>query len=301
MFKKENDETSSGIYIGSKVFDVFLIIFMAFLSLVFIYPFLNVIAISLSSNRMITTGQVTFYPKELFFEGYRLLFKEQNIFRAYWNTIVIAVATMILSLSLTSLLAYVMMVPDFVLRKALAIFLLITMFFSGGTVPSYILIQNLGLYDTWWALILPGAVSAYNVFIYRAFYKGISLEIREAARIDGAGELRILTTIYVPLSKALYATFGLMSVVGVWNSYYEALLYIKDPDRQPIQMLLRKIVFASGTDSMNDTNLMLTNGTLNPLNVQYACVVATIGPILLVYPFVQKYFAQGMQIGAVKG
>lgn len=295
------EESKNKIHIGSRTFDVFLIIFMAFLSLVFIYPFLNVLAISLSSNRMIITGQVTFYPKELFWEGYRLLFKEQNIFRAYFNTIIIAVATMVLSLSLTSLMAYVMMVPDFVLRKPLAIFLLITMFFSGGTVPTYILIQKIGIYDTWWALILPNAVTAYNVFIYRAFYKGISLEIREAARIDGAGEFRILTMIYAPLSKALYATFGLMAVVGVWNSYYEALLYIKDPDRQPIQMLLRKIVFASGTDSMNDTNLMLSNGTLNPLNVQYACVIATIGPILLVYPFVQKYFAQGMQIGAVKG
>lgn len=298
---KKEQKVRNKIYIGSRTFDVCLIIFMALLSIVFIYPFLNVIAISLSSNRMISTGQVTFYPKEIFLEGYRLLFKEQNIFRAYGNTIVIAVATMILSLSLTSLLAYVLMVPDFVLKKGLAIFLLITMFFSGGTVPTYILIQKLGLYDTWWALILPGALSAYNVFIYRAFYKGISTEIREAARIDGAGEFRILMTIYVPLSKALYATFGLMSVVGVWNSYYEALLYIKEPDRQPIQMLLRKIVFASGTDSMNDTNLMLSNGTLNPLNVQYACVVATIGPILLVYPFVQKYFVQGMQIGAVKG
>ena len=114
------------------------------------------------------------------------------------------------------------------------------MFFSGGTVPAYLLIQNLGLYDSWWSLILPNAVSAYNIFIYRSFYQGISPEIREAARIDGASEFQILTKIYVPLSKALYATFGLFSVVGVWNSYYEALLYIKDPAKQPIQMLLRK-------------------------------------------------------------
>ena len=294
--KKQNNK----IHIGSRAFDVFLIAFMIIVSIIFLYPFLNVIATSLSSNRMITTGQVTFFPKEFHLDGYKALFKDENILGAYWNTIVIAVGTMIVSLVLNSLMAYVMMAPEFVLRKPLSIILLITMFFSGGTVPTYLLIQNLGLYDSWWSLILPNAVSAYNIFIYRSFYQGISPEIREAARIDGASEFQILTKIYVPLSKALYATFGLFSVVGAWNSYYEALLYIKDPAKQPIQML-RKIVFTSGTANMSDAQQMISNGNLNSLNVQYACVIATIGPILLVYPFIQKYFAQGVQVGAVKG
>ena len=295
--KKQNNK----IHIGSRAFDVFLIAFMIIVSIIFLYPFLNVIATSLSSNRMITTGQVTFFPKEFHLDGYKALFKDENILGAYWNTIVIAVGTMIVSLVLNSLMAYVMMAPEFVLRKPLSIILLITMFFSGGTVPTYLLIQNLGLYDSWWSLILPNAVSAYNIFIYRSFYQGISQEIREAARIDGASDFQILTKIYVPLSKALYATFGLFSVVGAWNSYYEALLYIKDPAKQPIQMLLRKIVFTSGTANMSDAQQMISNGNLNSLNVQYACVIATIGPILLVYPFIQKYFAQGVQVGAVKG
>ncbi len=295
--KKQNNK----IHIGSRVFDVFLIVFMIIVAIIFLYPFLNVIATSLSSNRMITTGQVTFFPKEFHLDGYKALFKDENILGAYWNTIVIAVGTMIVSLVLNSLMAYVMMAPEFVLRKPLSIILLITMFFSGGTVPAYLLIQNLGLYDSWWSLILPNAVSAYNIFIYRSFYQGISPEIREAARIDGASEFQILTKIYVPLSKALYATFGLFSVVGVWNSYYEALLYIKDPAKQPIQMLLRKIVFTSNTSNMSNAQQMISNGNLNSLNVQYACVIATIGPILLVYPFIQKYFAQGVQVGAVKG
>ncbi|MDO4284687.1 MAG: carbohydrate ABC transporter permease [Eubacteriales bacterium] len=289
------------VYIGSRVFDVALAIFMVLICIVFIYPFLNVIAVSLSSNRMITTGQVTFYPKEILFDGYKLLLEGQNIFRAYGNTVIIAIATTVISLSMTSLLAYVMMIPDFVLKKPLAVFMLITMFFSGGTVPTYLLIQNLGLYDSWWALILPNAVTAYNTFLYRAYYKGIAQEIREAARIDGAGEFQILTKIYVPLSKALYATFGLFSVVTVWNSYYEALLYINNPDKQPIQMILRKIMFTSRISNMDAAQTAISNGALNQLNVQYACVIATIGPILLVYPFIQKFFEQGVQIGAVKG
>ncbi len=250
---------------------------------------------------MITTGQVSFYPKEMMAEGYRILFKEENILRAYWNTLVIAGTSTVINLVLTSLIAYTMMIPEFVLKKPLAIFLLITMFFSGGTVPSYLLIQNLGLYNTWWALILPNVVVAYNVFVYRAFFKGISPEIREAAKIDGAGEFQILTKFYAPLSKALYATFGLFSLVGIWNSYYEALLYIKDPAKQPIQMILRKIVFTTGTRNMADAQQMIAVGSLNPLNVQYACVIAAIVPVLLIYPFIQKYFAQGLQIGAVKG
>ncbi len=301
MAKVKQQKIKNKIYIGSRAFDVVLIIIMAALSVIFIYPFLNVLAISLSGNGMIVTGQVTFYPKDIILEGYRMLFKEENILRAYVNTIIIAAGGTLLTLTLTSLLAYVMMVPDFVLKKPLSYFLLITMFFNGGTVPGYILIRNLGLYNTWWALILPGAVSAYNVFVYRAFFKGISLELREAARIDGASEFAILTRIYVPLAKALYATFGMMSVVGTWNSYFSALLYIEDTKMQPIQMVLRRIVFTSGIDNMSDTQEMITSGKLNQLNVQYACVIMTMGPILLAYPFAQKYFVKGMQVGAVKG
>lgn len=301
MAKAYKTKRKNRIHYGSWTFDIILIIFMAAVSIVFLYPFLNVLAVSLSSNRMISTGQVTFYPKELMVEGYKMLFEEQNIWRAYLNTVIIAAGATIVNLVCTSMLAYAMMMPDFILKKFLTIALLITMFFGGGTVPTYLLIQNLHLMDSWWSLILPNAVSAYNVFVYRSFYKGISPEIREAAKIDGASDFKILTCIYVPLSKALYATFGLFSIVGVWNSYYEALLYIKNPDMQPIQMILRKIVFATGLSSMSNAQQMIGNGVMNKLNVQYACVVATVAPVLIIYPFLQKYFAQGMQVGAVKG
>lgn len=303
MAKSPTVKTKKGnkIHYGSRAFDLFLILFMGFLCVIFIYPFLNVVAVSLSSNRMISSGMVTFFPREVIFDGYKMLFSEQNIWSAYINTVIIAVGYTAVNLVCTSLLAYTLMIPDFVLKKFLTIALLITMFFGGGTVPTYLLVKDLHLMNSWWSLILPNAVGAYNVFVYRSFYKGISLDIREAARIDGASDLTILARIYVPLSKALYATFGLFSVVNIWNSYYDALLYISDPAKQPIQMILRKIVFQKGTDSMGNTAQMLSNGVMNRLNVQYACVVATMLPVLIVYPFVQKYFAQGMQVGAVKG
>lgn len=301
MARNKEKEVKSKIYIGSRTFDVVLYILMGLLSIVFIYPFLNVLAISFSGNSAIVTGQVTFFPRDFILDGYEMLFKDENIFQAYWNTIVIAAGSVVFSLTLTSMMAYVLMIPDFVMKKPLSIYLLITMFFSGGMVPGYLLIRNLGLFNTIWALILPGAISAYNVFVYRAFYKGISLDLREAAKIDGASEFGILARIYVPLSKALYATFGMFCVVGVWNSYMPALLYIKDKDRQPIQMVLRRIVFANGIGAMQNANDMINNGKLNYLNVQYACIIMTMGPILLAYPFVQKYFVKGMQVGAVKG
>lgn len=297
----QKTKINNKIHYGSRTVDVLLGIIVACLCILFIYPFLNVLAVSLSSNSMITTGQVTFFPKEINMEGYRVLFQEQNIFKAYGNTIMIALATTIVSLVLTSMLAYVMMLPEFALKKPFSILLLITMFFNGGTVPTYILIQNMGLYDTWWALILPNAVTAYNVFVYRAFFKGISPEIREATKIDGASDIKILAMIYAPLSKALYATFGLFTFVNTWNDYYNALLYIKDADKHPIQMILRKIVFTSGVQAMGGAQDMIANNKLNTLNVQYACVIATMLPVLIIYPFVQKYFAQGMQVGAVKG
>lgn len=303
MAKEVKTQKKNRIYIGNRFADALLVVFFIFASIIFIYPFLNVIAVSLSSNTMITTGQVTWFPKEFNTIGYKLLFEEGNIWRAYLNTVIVCLGFAVVNLSLTSLLAYVMMVPDFVLKKPISALLLITMFFSGGTVPTYLLVVNtLHWKNNWLSLIIPNCLSAYNVFVYRAFYKGISAEVREAAKIDGAGEFQILTKIYVPLSKALYASFGLFAVVGMWNSYYDALLYITDDKKQVIQMILRKIVFTStGSGDMAQANEMMNNGQLNTLNIQYACVVATALPIMCIYPFLQKYFAQGVQVGAVKG
>ena len=284
-----------------KIFGAAVLILSILVFLIIAYPLWFIIIASISNSNMVNLGKVTFLPKDIRFYGYQQIMDDARIWMGYANTILYVVAGTILNMAVTMPAAYALSRRNFKARNKVMFYFVFTMFFSGGTVPTYLLIQNLGLYNSWWSLILPNAVTAYNVFVYRSFYKGISPEIREAARIDGAGDLKILTKIYVPLSKALYATFGLFSVAGVWNSYYEALLYIKDPGKQPIQMLLRKIVFTSGTANMADSQQMISNGAMNQLNVQYACVIATIGPILLVYPFIQKYFAQGMQVGAVKG
>lgn len=301
--QKKPAKVKNKIHIGSYTFDVVLILIMLVFSIIMIYPFINVIAISFSSSAMISSGQVSWWPKELNLKGYEIVFGQNAVWRAYKNTVIYAITATVINLLFTSMIAYALTVSDFVLKKPLTIFLVITMFFSGGTVPTYLIVNKLGMLNTIWSMVLPNAISAYNVFVYRAFYKGISGEIREAARVDGAGEFNILFRIYMPLSKALYATFGLFSIVGIWNGFFDALLYLKDESKQPIQMILRKILFTSGAagGTFDGVNQLMQNGTLNPKNVQYACIIATIGPILLVYPFIQKYFAQGMQIGAVKG
>lgn len=298
-----NNKRKNKIRIGNITFDVILIALLLLFCVIILYPFLNVVAISLSSSGAITRGDVGLLPVEPTFKGYEIVFGQETIYTSYAWTLWYAVLNTVLSVSLTACLGYSLSVPGFVLNKPLSVMLLVTMFFSGGTVPAYLNIKNLGLMDTTWALVLPGCVSAWNVFMYRSFFKGISHEIREAALIDGAGEMRILISIILPLSKALIATFSLFAVVGMWNSYFSALLYIKDQARMPIQMILRSIIFSNSLTASfgGDTANMITDGSLNPLNVQYACLMATIAPLLLIYPFIQKYFEQGMQVGAVKG
>ncbi len=300
---KKGKRTDDGGVKRIHVSDVILAIVMGALCIIFIYPFINIIAISLSSNVMIGTGSVTWFPKELNAAGYKLVFGKKPIYLAYLNTIKYCVLFALVNVLTTAMIAYSLTQKEFVLRKLITVLLLFTMFFSGGTVPTYLVVSNLELLNTSWALVFPTAVSAYNIFVYRAYFKGITGDLREAAKIDGAGEFRILFQIVFPLSKPLFATFGLFAVVGMWNNYMEPLLYISDTKKQPIQMVLRNIIFQAGGGVTFGTDyyMLADSGALNPKNVQYAAIVAATLPIMIFYPFLQKYFVQGVQVGAVKG
>ncbi len=300
---KKGKRTDDGGVKRIHVSDVILAIVMGALCIIFIYPFINIIAVSLSSNVMIGTGSVTWFPKELNTAGYKLVFGKEPMYLAYLNTIKYCVLFALVNVLTTAMIAYSLTQKEFVLRKPITVLLLFTMFFSGGTVPTYLVVSNLKLLNTSWALVFPTAVSAYNIFVYRAFFKGITGDLREAAKIDGAGEFRILFQIVFPLSKPLFATFGLFAVVGMWNNYMEPLLYISDAKKQPIQMVLRNIIFQAGGGVTFGTDyyMLADSGALNPKNVQYAAIVAATLPIMIFYPFLQKYFVQGVQVGAVKG
>ena len=289
--------------VGEKTFDIINYMFMTFLVIIMLYPFLNILAVSLSNRGAVAAGKVTFYPIGFNLIGYELVFSGTRIWRSYLNTIIYAGVGTAASLLFTSMIAYTLCVKDFVARKPLTIYFAVTMFFSGGMITTYLLIRNLDLFNTIWAMTLPTAISAYNIFVYRAFMQGISMQLRESAKIDGANDAVILFRIYLPLSKALLATFGLFSVVGHWNSWYPALLYLRNRDMHPIQMVLREVLFVSGAQggTFDRVAEFVTTKELHPKNVQMACVMATTAPILIAYPFVQKHFMKGVMIGSIKG
>ena len=209
-----------------------------------------------------------------------------------------------MTLTLTGMLAYPLTARDFKGKWVISVMLLITMFFGGGMIPTYLVYKDMyHLTNTLWVMILPGAVSAWNVIIFKNFFNSIPVELREAAQIDGAGHFRVLFQIVMPLSKPLLATIGLFTIVGHWNGYFNALLYLDSADKFPIQMFLRKILvlseISSGADLQN-LDILRQLANTNPTTVKAAATIITIIPILCVYPFLQKYFTKGMMLGSVK-
>ena len=286
-------------------FDVANTVFMVLLMIVMIYPFLNVLAISLSTPSAINAGVVTFYPRGFNLSGYRYIIEDGRIFIGYRNTILYAGVGTILTLTFTSLAAYALTRKQMVGRKFFNVYWAITMFFSGGTVPTYLVVKNLGMLDSFFAMVLPGCVGAYTLFVFRAFMRGLPNDLMEAAYIDGAGEWRVWYSVVLPLSKPILATYALFTIVGHWNSWYSALLYLKSTDKQPLQLFLRKIIvqedMSNTYSNTSAAGLLASSGQMVKENAQMAAVVLTIAPIMAIYPYIQKYFVKGVMIGSLKG
>lgn len=287
------------------LFDWFNCIFMIFVMVIMLYPILNVLSVSLSSADAVTSGRVSWYPVGFNINSYKTVFSNSEIFTAYGNTILYAVSGTAISLLLTMLAAYAMSIDGFVLNKPFNRLLVFTMIFNGGLIPTYLVIKQLGFLDTFWVMVLPGSVTAYNLFICRTFFKGISPSLRESAKIDGANDFLICFRIYAPLSLPVLCTLGLFVIVGHWNSWFNALLYLNDEKRYPLQMILRKMVvqddIRGGSYADSKMSVMMDSLNVNPKNVQMAAIMAAMAPILCVYPFLQKYFVKGVMIGSVKG
>ena len=285
-------------------FDWFNTVFLVLLSAVFLYPLLMTLGLSFSSPKALVGQNVILPPKGFTLQSYQTILSDPTILRYYWNTIVYASTGTLTSLLLTSLLAYPLTVAEFKGKKLINILLLITMFFGGGMIPSYLNIRNLHMINTIWAMILPGAISAWNVIMFVNFFKGIPDSLRESATIDGAGHVRILFSIVIPLSKALLATIALFTIVGFWNDYFSAMLYLDSTSKMPIQIFLRKILvnmeLNEGMAKDTDMSRLMDMINANPRTVKAATTIVTILPILCVYPFLQKYFTKGMMLGAVK-
>jgi putative aldouronate transport system permease protein len=282
------------------VIDIFLYLFFIIVSIGFIYPIWYCLITALSSGDAIRHSLPLLLPSDLTFEAFKSVFTEGNILTYFRNSVFYAVAGTIISLALTSMMAYPLIIDDFKGKKVLNIFMIITMFFSGGLLPYYFLINALNWGDTIWVMLIPGAVNAFNVIIFRTFFKSVPTALLDAAYIDGAGHYRVLVQIMLPVSKPLLATFGLFGLVSIWNDWFTPFLFFTNDELKPIQIYLREtLISASGLMQQYDGPKLQENNVVE-LNLKSAIVIITIAPILCVYPFLQKYFASGIMIGSLK-
>lgn len=279
--------------------------FLALYTLIVLYPLIYVVSCSFSSAESLVKGQVFFFPVNFTLQGYQAVFNNKQIWSGYYNSIVYTATGTIVGVITTIIGAYVLSRREFPLRKFITVLFMVTMFFNGGMLPTYILIKSLNLYNTIWAIILPGGFSVWLAIIGRTFIKStIPEELFEATFIDGGNYFQYFTKIILPLSKPILAVFALNYAVGHWNSYFSALMYLKDSNKYPLQIILRNIVIANIFDpnslSSTDVRTMMERQYLVEL-LKYSLIIVSSAPLLIVYPFIQKYFIKGVMIGAIKG
>ena len=288
---------------GQMVFDIFNSIFIVCLAVVTFYPMWHVLVASFSSgDRLLMHNGLLLYPLGFNFESFAAVFKNPMITRGFLNSIFIVVFGVTLNMFFTLLLAYVLARKNVMWQKAIMILVVVSMYFSGGLIPTYLIVsRTLHLKNTYWALLLPTLINTYNLIILRTSFLSIPESLLESAYIDGAGHFTMLFKIVVPLSLPAMAVMVLYYAVGHWNSWFQANIYIKDRIKYPLQLVLREILINGDTASMTQGGGDSGDQALLSESVKYACVVVSTVPILCVYPFLQKYFVKGVIVGAVKG
>jgi len=288
------------VSLGYKIFKVVNFIIMAFVVFFTLYPFIYLIAQSFSSEGAIYAGEISFFPVDFTTKTYNVILSKPDFFVYYGNTILYSVIGTLISLIGTAILAYPLSKKRLILNKFFTPFVVFTMFFAGGMIPNYILVaQTLHMRDTMWAIIIPGAISAYNVLLMKSFFESLPEELEEAAAVDGMSVYGIFMKIVIPLSKPIFATMFLFYIVGIWNNWFGPFLYLDTKDKWPVALYLRQIIMgATGTAEVGAAN---DEATQIAANVRSCCMVLTAAPIICIYPFVQKYFVKGMMIGSVKG
>jgi len=280
-------------------YDIYLKFMFFFVVFVTLYPFVNILAISLSKNVYVMKDEVTFYPKGLTLLAYSYVLKNPKIFRAYLNTIVLVVLGTAISLGVTTTAAYAIASKKMPFPKFFVTLIIIPMFFQGGLIPLYLSVKDYKLLNTIWAIILPYAVSIWNMLIMRAFFQGFSAELIDSGNIDGLNDIGILARIVLPLSKAVLSTIGLFYAVGFWNTYFAPLIYLNSPEKYPLQLLLRQILLLG--EAFGDKALNVADAAVVDTSLKYATIIVSTLPILLIYPFLQKHFVKGVMLGSVKG
>ena len=282
---------------GYRAFQVINTIIMIFVIFITLYPFVYLVAQSFSSDAAVSAGKVTFYPIGFNVNTYKYILRDNQFFRYYGNTIFYTVVGTFISVACTALIAYPLSKPRLRLNKVITPLVVFTMYFAGGMIPNYIVItQWLGLQDSMWSIILPNAISTFNLLVMKSFFAGLPEELEEAAAIDGMNTYQIFLKIIIPLSKPIIATMCLFYMVTMWNEWFTPMLYLDSKDKWPVALYVRQLV-----EGANNTEIGSSDASSVQATLKSATMVLTSIPIICVYPFVQKYFVQGMTIGAVKG
>lgn len=277
------------------------VIALLLISFTMIYPFWEVLVKSLMSDREIIDSTTFFWPKTVQLEGYRIIFTDPmyNFGRAFFNSVFVTVVTTVYQLTITTLTAYALSKKDLPGRPILNFFFIFTMYFGGGLIPYYLVIRDLGLLNKIWVLIIPQFISVYNVLVMRSFFQSFPSELVEASKIDGASDFQVFVKMVLPLSKAILATIALFIAVGIWNNWFNSMLYLqKTPEYRPMAYALKVIIDKA---SMNTTSVGSGQFEMIGESVQYAAIIVSTVPILIVYPFLQKHFTKGVMIGSIKG
>lgn len=288
--------------LGDRVFLFFIYLFLVIVLLLVLYPVIYIVSASFSDPLAVTAGKVWLWPVDFSLRGYEVTFQNPQIMIGYLNSLFYTVFGTLISVVLTVLVAYPLSRRDLYGGNVLMLLITFTLVFSGGLIPTYLVVKDLGLINTRWALLLPQAISAFQVIIARTFFRTtIPDELVEAAELDGCNDLQFLWLVVVPLAKPIIAVLALMYAVSQWNGYFDALLYLKSSELQPLQLVLRNILILNTTSSGTmDAAAMAQRQQLADL-LKYCLVVVGSVPVLLLYPFVQRYFVKGMLIGSIKG
>ena len=282
---------------GYRAFQVINTIIMILVIFITLYPFVYLVAQSFSSDAAASAGKVTFYPIGFNVNTYKYILRDNQFFRYYGNTIFYTVVGTFISVACTALIAYPLSKPRLRLNKVITPLVVFTMYFAGGMIPNYIVItQWLGLQASMWSIILPNAISTFNLLVMKSFFAGLPEELEEAAAIDGMNTYQIFLKIIIPLSKPIIATMCLFYMVTMWNEWFTPMLYLDSKDKWPVALYVRQLV-----EGANNTEIGSSDASSVQATLKSATMVLTSIPIICVYPFVQKYFVQGMTIGAVKG
>ena len=286
---------------GDRVFYTINYLFLGLMTLIILYPLYFIIIASISDPDAVLNGDVILYPVQVTLSGFQKILERTDVWRGYLNTIIYTAITVVLSLVVTVPAGWSLSRGTLMGKKAFMIYFIIPMFFGGGLIPFYNVMNSLGLVNTIWAVILPSILSVWNLFMTRTFFESSIPEgLVEAARIDGAGEFRIFFSLVIPLSKAILAVMALYYAVGQWNSYFNAMIFLQNENLFPLQLVLKEILIASeSTTGGSGETILEQYRTAN--QIKYVSVIVSSAPVICLYPFVQKYFAQGAMIGSLKG